>query len=75
MVAYRMEVDEMPLLLERTLIPMGEGGCVVTLPAPWLRYYGLKAGDKVEMIADSEIIIRPLPSNQSSVLPQKGPDG
>jgi hypothetical protein len=51
----------MPSIFERTLIPMGEGGCVITLPVFWLRFYGLKAGDKVTLIANDEIVIKPKP--------------
>ena len=53
----------MPTVFERTLIPMGEGGCVVTLPVAWLRFYGLKAGDKVTLIANDEIVIKPTDSS------------
>ncbi len=31
---------------------------MVTLPKGWLRYMGIKAGDKVEVITNGEIIIR-----------------
>jgi bifunctional DNA-binding transcriptional regulator/antitoxin component of YhaV-PrlF toxin-antitoxin module len=39
---------------------MGRGGLVVTVPKGWAEYYGLTAGDKLEMIADGELTIRPL---------------
>jgi len=48
----------MPSLTLRKLIRFGDGGLVITLPRSWARYYQLKAGDKVEVIADSELIIR-----------------
>lgn len=48
----------MPIMVERTLFKIGEGGFAVTLPKAWINYYQLKPGDKVEIIADSEIIIR-----------------
>jgi len=40
------------------LFKIGEGGFAVTLPKAWVRYYQLKPGDKVEITANSEIIIR-----------------
>ena len=50
----------MPSLMERSLIRFGDGGCVVTLPVAWLRFYGLQPGDKVELVANGELIIRPI---------------
>ena len=49
----------MASLYEKRLLPMGDGGLVVYLPKPWLRYYGLGRGDTVILIADDEIRIRP----------------
>ena len=50
----------MPTLLRRSLIKMGRGGLVVTVPKGWADCYGLRAGDRLEMIADGELTIRPL---------------
>ena len=52
------EVKLMPIMVERTLFKIGEGGFAVTLPKAWIRYYGLKPGDKVEIIANKELTIR-----------------
>jgi bifunctional DNA-binding transcriptional regulator/antitoxin component of YhaV-PrlF toxin-antitoxin module len=48
----------MPTLTFRKLIRFGADGLVVTIPKSWVRYYGLKAGDQLQVIADSELIIR-----------------
>ncbi len=48
----------MPILVERTLFKIGEGGFAITLPKAWVRYNRLKPGDKVEVVADGELIIR-----------------
>ena len=48
----------MPIMVERTLFKIGEGGFAVTLPKAWIRYYHLKPGDKVEIIANDELTIR-----------------
>lgn len=32
----------------------------IVLPKPWIRYYGLEAGDSVEVTSDSVIQVRPL---------------
>jgi antitoxin component of MazEF toxin-antitoxin module len=63
MVAYIPRGVKMPMLLERSLIKFGDGGCVISIPVAWLRYYGLGPGDKVEMIANGELIIRPKKTN------------
>ena len=39
-------------------MPMGDGSLVVTIPKGWARFYQLKAGDKVEVVANGEILIR-----------------
>jgi len=49
----------MPTLTFRKLIKFGEGGLVITIPRSWVRYYNLKAGDRLEVITNGELIIRP----------------
>ncbi len=48
----------MPLLVERKLFKIGEGGFAVTLPKAWINYPRLKPGDTVEVVVDGDIIIR-----------------
>ncbi len=45
----------------RKLMPMGNGGLVVTVPKFWARLFQLKVGDTVELAMDSdgELHIRP----------------
>ncbi len=54
----------MPNIFTRSLIPIGDGGMAVTMPISWLRYYGLKPGDKLEVITNGDITIRPLPKGE-----------
>ena len=49
----------MPTLSKRSLIKMGSGDLIITLQKGWVRYYRLKAGDRLEVIANGELIIRP----------------
>lgn len=56
----------MPTLTLRKLIKFGDGGVVITMPIAWIRYYGLRAGDKLEVIANGELIIRPEKERLSS---------
>ena len=49
----------MPTLVERTIIDMKQGSYVMTLPRAWIRYYGLKPGDKLDVIANGDLIVRP----------------
>jgi len=53
----------MPTLYERKIIDLGRGSLVMTLPRAWLRYFHLKPGDRLLVIANGELIIRP-PLNQ-----------
>lgn len=53
----------MPTLTERSVIDMGQGSYIVTLPKYWIRYYGIKPGDKLEVITNGDLTIR-LPLNR-----------
>ena len=55
----------MPIRVERTLFKIGEGGFAVTLPKAWVRYYQLKPGDKVEIVADEDVTIRVKPKESA----------
>ena len=48
----------MPNLVERSVIDMGQGSYIITLPKPWVRYFGIKPGEKLEIISNGELIIR-----------------
>ena len=50
----------MPTLTSRKIIKLGFNGLVITLPAGWIRYYNLKAGDKLEVVANKKLIVRPI---------------
>jgi bifunctional DNA-binding transcriptional regulator/antitoxin component of YhaV-PrlF toxin-antitoxin module len=60
----------MPCLTERTVLDLRQGSYAVCLPRAWFRYYGLKPGDKVDVIANGEITIRP---KQKQGHAQQGP--
>jgi bifunctional DNA-binding transcriptional regulator/antitoxin component of YhaV-PrlF toxin-antitoxin module len=46
-------------LVDRVIFRIGEGAVAVTLPIGWIRYAGLKPGDKVEVVInDDHLIIR-----------------
>jgi bifunctional DNA-binding transcriptional regulator/antitoxin component of YhaV-PrlF toxin-antitoxin module len=51
-------------LCERTVLDLGQGSYVICLPKEWCRYYGLKPGDKVEVISNRVITIRPKRQDQ-----------
>jgi AbrB family looped-hinge helix DNA binding protein len=48
----------MPTIVERSVIDMGQGSYIITLPKPWIRYMGIKPGEKLEVIANGELVIR-----------------
>jgi antitoxin component of MazEF toxin-antitoxin module len=46
-------------LVDRVIFRIGEGAVAVTLPIGWVRYAGLKPGDKVEVVInDDHLLIR-----------------
>ncbi len=45
---------------ERTIGVVGGSSFMVTLPKGWLRYHGLRAGDKVTVTTNGELVIRPI---------------
>ena len=50
----------MPHKTNRKIIRVGETSFAVILPKAWFRYYDLQNGDSVEVVSNSDIIIRPL---------------
>ena len=61
----------MPTITYRKLIRFGSTGAVITVPKGWIRYYGLRAGDTLEVIANGELIVRPVKGSLSSSRRQK----
>ena len=49
----------MPQLETRRIYVAGRS-LAITLPPGWLRYLGLRAGDRVEVVVDEDIVIRPI---------------
>lgn len=58
----------MPLLEIRRIHAAG-GSLAITLPKGWLAYFGLKAGDKVELVANGALVIRPIKTDDSDDSP------
>ena len=50
----------MPTQTLRKAIKLGKFQLVVTLPAGWVRYYNLKAGDRLEVTANGKLTVRPI---------------
>lgn len=48
-----------PALL-RSLVLGSSKSVRITLPIWWLRFYGLKPGDRVQVIDNGDLIVRPL---------------
>ena len=47
----------MPIEVERKLFATGDS-LAITLPKSWTNYFRLKAGDTLEVVANTEVIIR-----------------
>lgn len=50
----------MPTIAMRKLIKFGTSGLVITIPRGWALFYDLKPGDRVKVITNCELRIRPL---------------
>ena len=48
----------MPQKTERKIIRVGYSSFGIVLPIGWLRFYGLKNGDKVQVISNGNIEIK-----------------
>ena len=48
----------MPMLEKRRVRAIG-GSLLLTLPKGWLNYFGVKAGDELEVVANGNLVIRP----------------
>lgn len=49
----------MPIFEERTIYRVGKSSLAITLPQNWLKYFGLGAGDTVEITGNGDLTIRP----------------
>jgi len=49
----------MPNLTIRSLLRAGDGGLAITIPKAWAVYYGLRPGDKVEVVTNGRLVVRP----------------
>ena len=47
----------MAQLVDRVIFRIGEGAVAVTLPIGWIRYAGLKPGDKVEVVINDDYLL------------------
>ena len=47
----------MAQLVDRIIFRIGEGAVAITLPIGWIRYAGLKPGDKVEVIINDDYLL------------------
>jgi antitoxin component of MazEF toxin-antitoxin module len=49
-----------PISEERKIYRVGKSSLAITLPRNWLKYFGLIAGDTVEITGDGDLTIHPL---------------
>jgi bifunctional DNA-binding transcriptional regulator/antitoxin component of YhaV-PrlF toxin-antitoxin module len=56
----------MPIFERRRIYAAGHS-LAITLPKNWLAYFGLKAGDTVQVIANGEITISPPLPTESGI--------
>jgi len=61
----------MPTMTERSLMRMGHEGLVMTIPKSWARYHKLQAGDRLIVITDGKLIVKPKPRRGDSARARK----
>jgi bifunctional DNA-binding transcriptional regulator/antitoxin component of YhaV-PrlF toxin-antitoxin module len=62
----------MPTLTTRKVVRLGQNGFVISLPVGWVRYHNLKAGDRLEVIANRKLIVRPSGKSTSKYIGASG---
>jgi len=50
----------MPQIENRKVVRVGKTSSGVILPAAWLRYFGIKPGDEVEVVSNGVVTVKPL---------------
>jgi phosphate uptake regulator len=49
----------MPVLERRKLTKTGKESYIICLPKDWVRFFGLKGGEELDMIADMPVVVFP----------------
>ena len=53
----KVRMAQVAQLVDRTIFRIGEGAVAVTLPIGWIRYAGLKPGDRVEVVINDDYLL------------------
>ena len=61
----------MPHKETRKIIKVGDTSFAVILPRAWLRYFNLDNDDRVEVISNSDVVIKPLKASQEEDEPHE----
>ena len=62
----------MPIFEERTIYRVGKSSLAITLPQNWLKYFGLGAGDIVEITGNGDLTIHPHERHEKGIKKPKG---
>ena len=62
----------MPTLTNRSVIRFGGNAVVITIPKAWADFYGVKPGDRLQVVADDVLVIHPPAKSESSGYPGDG---
>ena len=55
----------MPMLEERMIYRVGKSSLAITLPQNWLKYFGLTAGDSVQVTGNGDLTIHPIKKTEN----------
>jgi bifunctional DNA-binding transcriptional regulator/antitoxin component of YhaV-PrlF toxin-antitoxin module len=56
----------MPQKENRKIVRIGKTSLGIILPKAWLRYFSINAGDKVEVISNGYVTVKPLNKNNTT---------
>ena len=55
----------MPILEKRMIYRVGKSSLAITLPQNWLKYFGMTAGDSVQLTGNGDLIIHPIKKTEN----------
>jgi len=56
----------MPSISKRSLIKFGKNGIAITLPKGWCNYHELKPRDKVDVLINKKLVIKPIKNKEEN---------
>jgi uncharacterized membrane protein (UPF0127 family) len=52
--------------MQRKVMRLGAHSYVISLPLGWVKYYKIKKGDKLQLLVNSKVVIKPLAKREKN---------